>query len=901
MISDAGWNEMHMERLNRYAEKIIESRAREFGRAPMSRNLKREDEGGCGVTGFAASIPVPGRHIFEPSIRMHNRGNGKGGGIAAVGFDPDQVGVDRAVLDSHYMLTVALLEPACLSLLKETCVYPFFDVADEKLLGRLKDYRDIEGLEVQPPDVWRAFVRVKPRVLKEFIEDNGFHGMPLRNAEDEFVSRNSVRLNKRFYSSVGDKQAFVLSHGRNVMILKLVGYAEHVVQYYQLEDFRAHVWVAHQRYPTRGRVWHPGGAHPFAGLNEALVHNGDFANYHATCDYLRQRGMEPLFMTDTEVSVMLFDLWRRVYGYPLEVIIEALAPTAELDFDLLPPEKQRLYDMVQATHIHASPDGPWFFIIARNIPESDTYQLLGITDTAMLRPQVFSLYDGEVQIGLICSEKQAIDATLRSLSSEDPRFSLVADKYWNARGGSVDDGGAFMFNVSPTADGARSLTCADKFGEAVTVQRRRPLDVRIEPIKPADFENNTAPVFDRISAAPDAGRLFQILAAAAGSQDYGELKWLLARVERNAGKTPALLPAAIEALTSLIDRRIPLGDKKRSAFASMTTESLYAVFRSLPRITGIVDVGRYSLIDYQTRDELRPPIAVETTLAVDAKDFPAEGDGCDAVLISQAYRLGWKQFILFDLRGQRFQGCGFGPKTDDVRIDLYGSPGDYAASGIDGLHMHIHANAQDQIGNIMKQGVLVIHGDVGQCFMYGAKGGTTYILGNAAGRPLINAAGNPRVVINGTALDFLAESFMAGDPHKGGGFVIVNGLEMDEDGNLLFLKRPYPGSNLFSLASGGALFIRDPRRSVVEEQLNGGAFAELTENDWALMLPYLLENEKHFGIRVDSLLTVDGVRRRPAEVYRKIEAVPLAVLRKIPSTDDSVWAAESLRKAVALG
>ena len=45
-----------------------------------------------------------------------------------------------------------------------------------------------------------------------------------------------------------------------------------------------------------------------------------------------------------------------------------------------------------------------------------------------------------------------------------------------------------------------------------------------------------------------------------------------------------------------------------------------------------------------------------------------------------------------------------------------------------------------------------MHGDVGQTFMYGAKGGEVFIMGNAAGRPLINAVGRPRVVINGTAL-----------------------------------------------------------------------------------------------------------------------------------------------------
>ena len=104
-------------------------------------------------------------------------------------------------------------------------------------------------------------------------------------------------------------------------------------------------------------------------------------------------------------------------------------------------------------------------------PPEDEFQLLGITDTAMLRPQVFALSDsGEVQIGLICSEKQAIDATLRSLAKEDPRFCPVADKYWNARGGSSSDGGAFVFTVAPGENGGKRLTCADKFGRAVELE-----------------------------------------------------------------------------------------------------------------------------------------------------------------------------------------------------------------------------------------------------------------------------------------------------------------------------------------------------------------------------------------------------------------------------------------------
>src|SRR5262249_20774591 len=156
------------------------------------------------------------------------------------------------------------------------------------------------------------------------------------------------------------------------------------------------------RYPTKGRVWHPGGAHPFVGLHEALVHNGDFANYFSICEYLSQRNIYPHFLTDTEVSALLFDLLHRIYRYPLEYVIEALAPTTERDFILLPDEKQRIYQLLQKTHMHGSPDGPWFFLIAQSLAlyqNGPGYRLIGITDTSMLRPQVFALQKGEVPVG----------------------------------------------------------------------------------------------------------------------------------------------------------------------------------------------------------------------------------------------------------------------------------------------------------------------------------------------------------------------------------------------------------------------------------------------------------------------------------------------------------------------
>jgi glutamate synthase domain-containing protein 3 len=263
---------------------------------------------------------------------------------------------------------------------------------------------------------------------------------------------------------------------------------------------------------------------------------------------------------------------------------------------------------------------------------------------------------------------------------------------------------------------------------------------------------------------------------------------------------------------------------------------------------------------------------------LDAAGFPPEGEESAARWMVRAVEAGWRRLIVYNWRGGRFAACGFGPESDGLRVELYGDVGDYAASGLDGAQVHLHGDGQDQVGQILKSGKLVIHGDVGQTFLYGAKGGEIYVMGSAAGRPLINAVGRPRAVINGTCLDYLAESFMAGDPLNGGGFVIVNGVTFDEGGNLQDLESPYPGGNLFSLASGGAIYLRDPYRRVDEDQLNGGRFAELSQADWALIEPYLAENERQFGILVEDLLTVAGKRRTPQEVYRKVEVAESEVL-----------------------
>jgi hypothetical protein len=131
---------------------------------------------------------------------------------------------------------------------------------------------------------------------------------------------------------------------------------------------------------------------------------------------------------------------------------------------------------------------------------------------------------------------------------------------------------------------------------------------------------------------------------------------------------------------------------------------------------------------------------------------------------------------------------------------------------------------------------------------------------------------------------------MAGDPldkSNPGGFVIINGIEFSAKGEITELETPYPGGNLFSLSSGGAIYVRDPHHRLSSSQLNGGEFCDLGEEDWALVEDMLVENQQHFGIPLARLLTVDGEMWAPSAVYRKI--IPL---KNKALSVETTWAGE---------
>ncbi len=799
---------------------------------PAFANQQREAEGGCGVVGLASNVPLEGKYLLQSLVQMRNRGNGKGGGIAALGLVPEQLGVSAKILEEDYILQVAYLDKSARQQVESEYIRPNFRIDQESRVESVADYLSLPGLEVEPPAVYRYFVRVKPEVLADFAEKNNLGELKASEVEDEFVYQNSYRLNLAYYSSLGVKRAFVVSNGKNMIVLKLVGFGDDVIKYYKLEDFKAHIWIGHHRYPTKGRVWHPGGAHPFVGLHEALVHNGDFANYHSITEYLAQRNIRPLFLTDTEVSVLLFDLISRVYKYPIEYLIESLAPTTERDFEMLTQDKKKVYQKIQRSHIHGSPDGPWFFIVARNDVRTNSWQLLGITDTSMLRPQVFALQEGPIKIGVVASERQAINAVLGRLQEDRRISSRFADAYWNARGGSHTDGGAFQFTVKDGSVG-KELECADKFGRQI----RLPSQEWLHGARAQIALSTTLIQLQKDPSTREPSGFYDYIRPALRDAGFQYASEILEELKRIAAKGQESRRFAIQSLTLLFDRIYDTGNKKRSSMLQLYYNALNEVFSSVP--TSNFDL--YTRLDWKNRSRLVHPGLDAQVLVVDALDFPVEGDDSVARFLVQAYTDGWRNLLFYNLRGHRFVGSGLGARTNGLKVDLYGDVGDYVASGIDGCEITVHGGAQDQAAQIMKFGKLVVHGDVGQAFMYAAKGGDVFVQGNAAGRPLINAVGRPRVVINGTCLDYLAESFMAGDPYNGGGFVVVNGLKPSFDGQFVAQEYPYPGSNLFSLASGGAIFIRDPHRSVASYQLNGGELADFTDRNWDLTRPFLKE------------------------------------------------------------
>jgi hypothetical protein len=323
--------------------------------------------------------------------------------------------------------------------------------------------------------------------------------------------------------------------------------------------------------------------------------------------------------------------------------------------------------------------------------------------------------------------------------------------------------------------------------------------------------------------------------------------------------------------THMIDfrQRIPFYD--RQLFFSTAEKDLK---ESLVSISYRGNKERaYHFVDWQKKSFLSLPRDNQKILVINCSKFPSIGPKSISNFIAQAYKLGWKKIITFGWQGQKSCGCGLGSQSDDVRIDVYGIPGDGLASDLDGAEITVHGSAGNRVGQKMKSGRVAIYGDVGRSFMERAEGGEVYVLGNVSGRPLSRSSGSPQVVINGTIFEQQDEPRQSMNSSKNSGFVILNGLTFNKKGEIEDLETPYSGKSLLSLASGRTVYFRDPQSKIKKNQLIRGRILELNEKDCLNVFRCLKENERLFEINILDLIMVKKQLFPFHKIYKKIEPI----------------------------
>jgi glutamate synthase domain-containing protein 2 len=277
---------------------------------PRREKYEDREVDACGVVSFACTKAVPVYSIQTACQRMHNRGNGRGGGVLALG------GMFPAVNKDKYAMQINALcaEEKRRALMAEIAKKYFgdlliFDRSGQPIAQlpdsleafrnpRLQKHgRDITweeaGLAVDPGDVFRFFVRVKPAALLQFAKDvladcgeqraegrgqnaselprylniagkwldyyikytdlhteeflagidasSDFQNDPATqqfwsDLEDEYIYRLAFRLNQEYYidpqAQKRNPEAYVASMMKDGAIWKLVGYAEQSADYW---------------------------------------------------------------------------------------------------------------------------------------------------------------------------------------------------------------------------------------------------------------------------------------------------------------------------------------------------------------------------------------------------------------------------------------------------------------------------------------------------------------------------------------------------------------------------------------------------------------------------------------------------------------------------------------------
>ena len=346
----------------------------------------QKDISGCAIAGIMseASARFNGEPIIRAIANMHERANGLGGGFAAYGIYPEH--------KDHYALHV---------------MYDHEDakrMTDPFLSSRCRIHgeepipsRPIEAVRSRPI-LHRYFVTVKPEEQERHYD----------LTEDDLIVDIVMTINASFDG------AFVFSSGKDMGVFKGVGFPEDIGAFFRLEEYEAHVWTAHGRFPTNTTGWW-GGAHPFGLLDWSIVHNGEISSYGINRRYLSNFGYHCTLQTDTEVITYLFDLLVRKHGLSFDAACTAMAPPFWSQIERMSEERQQVVRTLRIVYGGALLNGPFSVLVGHR------GGLLGFNDRIKLRPMVAARKDDRLYVA---SEEAAIR-----------EVCPAPDTLWHAEGG----------------------------------------------------------------------------------------------------------------------------------------------------------------------------------------------------------------------------------------------------------------------------------------------------------------------------------------------------------------------------------------------------------------------------------------------------------------------------------
>lgn len=264
---------------------------------------------GCAITGIFRrdGSKIDGSRIIRSIATMHDRSNGLGGGFAAYGIYPQFA--DAYALHVFYESDAA----------KREC---------EAFLDR---HFEIDNLARIPTRRCRGITDV-PLIWRYFVVPNHNRLRDSQLSEEEFVARCVIRVNAEMDG------AHIFSSGRNMGVFKGVGYPEEIGEFYRLEEYEGHCFLAHGRYPTNTPGWW-GGAHPFSMLDYAVVHNGEISSYDANRRSIEMYGYRCTLLTDTEVICYMVDYLHRRLGLRMREIAGVFAAPFWTTISRMAPER----------------------------------------------------------------------------------------------------------------------------------------------------------------------------------------------------------------------------------------------------------------------------------------------------------------------------------------------------------------------------------------------------------------------------------------------------------------------------------------------------------------------------------------------------------------------------------